>query len=68
MTSLADNLVRKLRELDEQYADIEAKLLDPEVLVDHRMVRSLSIRKAALQSIVDRFRNWSGCEARSEHR
>ena len=41
MTSLADNLVRKLRELDEQFADIESKLLDPDVLVDHRLVRNL---------------------------
>ena len=63
MTSLADNLVRKLRELDEQFTDLEAKLLDPDVLVDHRMVRNLSIRKAALQPIVDRFRNWNHCEA-----
>lgn len=65
MTTLADNLVQRLRELDSQYGTIEAQLLDPDVLVDHRKVRTLSIRKSALHPIVDRFRKWSHCEARS---
>tara|TARA_B100001059_G_scaffold49571_1_gene42664 strand:- start:15256 stop:16338 length:1083 start_codon:yes stop_codon:yes gene_type:complete len=66
MPTLADNLVQKLRDLDTQYGTLEAQLLDPEVLVDHRKVRTLSIRKSALHPIVDRFRKWSGCESRRE--
>ena len=59
MSTLADNLMCKLRELDAQYGDLEAQLLDPDVLVDHRRVRTLSIKKSALHPIVDRFRRWN---------
>lgn len=58
MSPLADNLLQKLEEIDALSVGIERDLLDPDVLVDHRRVRSLSIRKAALQPIVDRYRRW----------
>ena len=66
MSTLADNLMCKLRELDAQYGDLEAQLLDPDVLVDHRRVRTLSIKKSALHPIVDRFRRWNQSETRQD--
>ncbi|MDG2201632.1 MAG: PCRF domain-containing protein [Phycisphaerales bacterium] len=66
MSTLADNLMCKLRELDAQYGDLEAQLLDPDVLVDHRRVRTLSIKKSALHPIVDRFRRLNQSETRQD--
>jgi peptide chain release factor 1 len=63
MVSLTDNLLRKLEEIDAHYAVIEADLLDPEVLSDHRRVRTLSIKKSAMQSIVNQFRHWKLLQA-----
>ena len=64
MALLTDNLLRKLEDIDAHYAEIESQLLDPDVLTDHRQVRTLSIKKAAMQSVVDRFRQWKTLEAR----
>jgi peptide chain release factor 1 len=57
-TVVADNLLRKLDDLDQQYTAIEAQLLDPNVLADHRQVRALSIKKAALEPIVSDYREY----------
>src|SRR5690349_6149849 len=45
------NLLRKLDELDAQHRALEDQLLDPAVLVDHRQVRALSIKKAAIEPL-----------------
>jgi len=66
MTNLSENLLRKLTEIEEQYAQLEADLLEPEVLADHRRVRSCSIRKAALEPLVERFRHWTLLQRRIE--
>ncbi|MCH2148459.1 MAG: PCRF domain-containing protein [Phycisphaerales bacterium] len=63
MVPLTDNLLRKLEAIDEHYATIEADLLNPEVLSDHRRVRTLSIKKSAMQAIVDQFRQWKVLQA-----
>lgn len=60
-TPMADpneNLLRKLEEIDEQYSQVQESLLDPDVLSDHKMVRSLSVRRAAMAPIVEGFRAW----------
>ncbi len=59
-----ENLVRKLEEIDQQYAALQTELLDPDVLSDHQRVRTLSVRRAALEPIVEGFRAWT--RARSE--
>lgn len=56
--AVSDNLIRKLEELDGQYAQLTAQLLEPEVLADHRKVRALSIKKAALEKLVGDYRAW----------
>ncbi|MFN7019716.1 MAG: peptide chain release factor 1 [Phycisphaerales bacterium] len=49
-------LAKKLDELSGQYARLEEELADPTVLTDHRRVRDLSIRKAALEEVVGGYR------------
>jgi peptide chain release factor 1 len=57
-TDVPESLIRKLEELDEQFRALQARLLEPEVLADHRQVRSLSIKKAAIEPVVDDYRAW----------
>ncbi|MDP7028679.1 MAG: PCRF domain-containing protein [Phycisphaerales bacterium] len=59
MSTLPANLIAKLDELASQFDDVEASLLSPEVTSDHRRVRELSIRRAALERIVTPYRNWT---------
>ena len=58
MSNLANNLVTKLDELDAQFIETEQALLLPEVASNHRKVRELSIRRAALARIVTPYREW----------
>lgn len=53
---IPDNLARRLDEMDEQFEAIGSQLLDPEVLADHNRVRTLSIKRAALDGPVSRWR------------
>ncbi len=53
-----ENVVEKLREISNQHADLAAKLLDVEVLSDHRKVTSLSIKKAAIAPLVKQFESY----------
>ncbi len=53
-----ENLIRKLKELDAQFEQLGEQLLDPEVLVDHHQVRTLSIKRAALESVVNDYRDY----------
>ncbi|MHC5004781.1 MAG: peptide chain release factor 1 [Planctomycetota bacterium] len=52
------NLRQKLDELDAQHADLARQLLDPEVLADHRRVRQVSIKKAALDPLIGEYRRF----------
>ncbi|MHC4909821.1 MAG: peptide chain release factor 1 [Planctomycetota bacterium] len=58
MSSVSDNLIRKLDELDEQHGELSRQLEDPDVLADHRRVRSLSIKRAALDGLVNEYREY----------
>jgi len=55
-----DRLLSKLEELDEQYEDLGRQLTEPEVLADHRAVRTLSIKRSALAPLVEDFRAYRG--------
>ena len=59
MADLPANLIAKLDELTCQFDDIEASLLNPDIATDHRQIRELSIRRAALERIVEPYRRWS---------
>ncbi|MCI0631245.1 MAG: PCRF domain-containing protein [Phycisphaerales bacterium] len=54
--TVSDNLIRKLDELDAQYTALSHQLIDPNILVDHRQVRALSIKKAAIEALVSDYR------------
>jgi len=49
------NLLSKLTELQDQYAQLTEKLSDPDVLADHKQISALSIKRAALAPVVDGF-------------
>lgn len=55
---ISDNLLRKLDELDARYEELSSELLDPEVLQDHRKVRTLSIKRAAIEPLVTEYRGF----------
>jgi peptide chain release factor 1 len=56
-------LLQKLQELDAQHDDLARRLMEPEVLADHRRVRDLSIKKAQLAPLVEAFRTYRGVVA-----
>lgn len=60
--ALPDNLRRRLEELLATFENLEALLLDPEVVTDHRQVRSVTKKKAALTPVVSRFRKLAALE------
>ena len=60
VTNVSDNLIRKLEELDAQFGDLSRQLLDPEVLGDHRAVRQLSIKRAAIEPLISEYRAYRG--------
>ncbi len=53
-----DAVLAKLAEIAASRDDLETQLSDPDVLADHRKVRELSIRKAALDPVADSFREY----------
>jgi peptide chain release factor 1 len=50
----------KLDELARQHDELGAKLSDPSVLSDHRLVRDLSVKRAALDQTVGDYRAFRG--------
>ena len=58
MAAAPANLIARLDALAQQHADIESRLVEPDVISDHRMVRALSIKRAALASIVTPYREY----------
>ncbi|TVQ32039.1 MAG: PCRF domain-containing protein [Phycisphaeraceae bacterium] len=55
-------VVARLDDLAARRDALAARLSDPEVLTDHRAVRDLSIKKAALDDTVDRYRRLQSLE------
>ncbi|MDX1385705.1 MAG: PCRF domain-containing protein, partial [Thermoanaerobaculia bacterium] len=64
-----DKLREKLDELDAQHQELSRQLLEPEVLADHRRIRQISIKKAALEKLVGEYRRFCAIEREiDEHR
>ncbi len=61
-SKLHTNLIAKLNELADQFRDLSSKLIDPAVLADHHEVRRLSIRRKALEPIVNAYTQQQQCE------
>ena len=49
------NLIAKLDELAEQYDALEAELNDPAVIADHKQATRISVKRAALSGIVEKY-------------
>lgn len=62
MTPPPPSLLRKLDELLAEDERLAAELTRPEILADHREVRRRSIRRSAIESIVERYRRWKAIE------
>lgn len=60
LRTLPDSLREKLDELEAQHARIEQDLLDPSVVVDHRRVRELSMKRAANEPVALGWRRLKG--------
>ena len=54
----SDKLIQKLQELDTRYEEILQQLLQPETQADHRRVRELSQKRAAIELPVGKYRNY----------
>ena len=55
---LPDSLASKLDEVAAQYAEIERQLQDPDVAGDHRRLRELSIKRAAIAPVADGYNRY----------
>lgn len=55
---LPPRVIQKLDELDQQHAELTKQLEDPATLSDHRAVRTISIKKAALDKMVEGYRRF----------
>lgn len=53
-----ETLFTKLNELLEQHAGYDAQLVDPEVVVDHEKVTSISTRRAAIEPVCNKYREY----------
>lgn len=60
---IPDNLKTRLEEMDRQMVTIAEALLDPDVLSNHNTVRELSVKRAALEGPVSRWREIVALEA-----
>jgi peptide chain release factor 1 len=63
---IPENVAEKLRDIVHQHDDLSAQLLDPEILTDHRKVTSLSIKKAAITPLVERFSEYETAIAQEQ--
>lgn len=62
MPDLNANLITKLDALATQFDELEHQLVDPAIAADHERLRDVSIKRAALASMVERYRLWQGIQ------
>lgn len=58
MPETHSNLMTKLDQLAEQYVAIEYAMSDPQVMADHRQLRDLNIKRAAISDLVERYQQY----------
>lgn len=68
MANAHDRLLAKLRDMADQFDQVERQLIDPSVVSDPDKLRDLSVRRAALADLVERYRHWLRLQAQiAEH-
>jgi len=65
-SSLADSVRAKLEEIAAQHDALAKNLEDPEILADHNRVRELSIKKAAIEPVVEQYREFLALEREAD--
>ncbi|MCE9590905.1 MAG: PCRF domain-containing protein [Planctomycetes bacterium] len=69
MTQPNANLIAALDRIAAEFEAIERQLTDPAVTADHQRVRGLSIKRAALEDLVSRYREYTSLAKQiAEHR
>lgn len=63
LAAIPPRAMEKLRALEAEERDLARQLEDPAVLADHRRVRELSIRRAALAPVAEGFREFQKLDA-----
>ena len=58
MADASDKLIAKLQALSEQYDELDRQLADPAIMTDHEQVRDLSVKRSAMQDLVEMYRRW----------
>jgi len=61
MVSASTNIITRLQELESQHEELRRSLEDPEVNTDHRRVKTVSMKMAALAPLVNDFRAYREC-------
>ena len=65
MKSIEDNLRRTLDAMAAEFRAAADAMMDPEVAVDHRRVRALTSKRAALEPVATRWERWCAAERES---
>lgn len=60
---LLPRVVQRLEQMAAEHDSLGLLLEDPAVVVDHRKVRELSVKRAALAPVVDSYRQWKKLDA-----
>ena len=58
MPNVSNNVIRKLEAIAREHEALSAQLMEPEVLSDHRRVRDLSIKRAAIDELAGEYRRY----------
>lgn len=58
MTDIPPNLLRKLEDLSQEHRQTGEAMMQEDVLADHRKMRALSSKRAALEPVVSRYQEW----------
>lgn len=64
--TLPDRVLARLDEMSAEHDKLAAKLEQPEIVVDHRKVREISIQKSALGPVVEAYRGFRKAAAEAE--
>jgi len=57
------NLIAKLDEIAGRFDELEKQLSDPEIVTDHTQVMKLSMKRAAIQGIVENYKKYQAQQA-----
>jgi peptide chain release factor 1 len=69
MPDVTTNLLARLDSLADQFDTLERQLVDPQINTDHRKVHAISVKRAAMEDLVVRYRRYRKLTAdMAEHR